>query len=95
MLINAAIISNDVKMICSFEMFSFMSDVEDNQTHGFVFLLCIRYIYDDNHVCRLRTNFTDGILSQGDGSLNLFFLFVEGKAASPDVSKVLETIPAG
>ncbi|KAF9679589.1 hypothetical protein SADUNF_Sadunf06G0030500 [Salix dunnii] len=30
-----AIISNDVKMICSFEMLSLMSDVEDNQTHGF------------------------------------------------------------
>ncbi|KAL9832671.1 Glycosyltransferase-like protein [Arabidopsis thaliana] len=44
------------------------------------------------HFCWLRANIAMDLLSQSYWSFNIY-LFVEGKAASPNVSRVLETIP--
>lgn len=89
-----AVISNviDIKMICSFEMFSFMSDVEDIKTHGFcnfaLHQICITTSTSAGLEQTLPWIFYHKVMG-----VSTFFLFVEGKAASHDVSKVLETVP--
>lgn len=94
MFINAAIISNviDIKMICSFEMFCFMSDVEDIKTHGFcnfaLHQICITTSTSAGLEQTLPWIFYHKVMG-----VSTFFLFVEGRAASHDVSKVLETVP--
>ncbi|KAG6769147.1 hypothetical protein POTOM_024763 [Populus tomentosa] len=71
---------------------SFMSDVEDINTHGFcnfaLHQICITTSTSAGLEQTLPWIFYHKVMG-----VSTFFLFVEGKAASHDVSKVLETVP--
>ncbi|KAJ6992299.1 hypothetical protein NC653_015617 [Populus alba x Populus x berolinensis] len=73
-------------------MFSFMSDVEDINTHGFC-NFALRQICITTSTSAGLEQTLPWIFYHKVMGVSTFFLFVEGKAASHDVSKVLETVP--